>query len=96
MVGILLNMFYFKKNGKESIPNISFWNYFVGLVWDGFAFTFLLITCKTQQATYDSFGSTSAGDSVYTNADGGNVSNKPMHTHRIFCFKKSTSSTKLN
>ena len=91
MVGILVNILHFKKNGKEAIPNIVFWNYFFGLVRDGFTFTFLLITCKTQQTTYDSFGSTSAGDSVYTNADGGNVSIKPMHMYRIFVYKQQKS-----
>lgn len=75
VVGILVNIFHFKKNGKEAVPNILFWNYFFGLVMDGFAYTVALITCKTQQTSYDSFGGTSAGDSVYTNADTQNGTN---------------------
>ena len=73
LAGILLNKFYFKS--EELMPNSALWAYIFGLVKDGIMFSFMLITCKAQQASYDSFGSTSKGDDVYTNVENsGNVS----------------------
>ena len=64
---------YFKS--EELMPNSALWAYIFGLVKDGIMFSFMLITCKAQQASYDSFGSTSKGDDVYTNVENsGNVS----------------------
>ena len=67
--GFLINILHFKLILFEAFPNRAFWTYFIGLVQDGVAFTFMVITCRQQQTQYDSFGSTSKGENVYTNAD---------------------------
>lgn len=73
--GFLINILHFKANPAEAFPNRAFWAYFIGLVQDGVMFTFMLITCRQQQTQYDSFGSTSKGENVYTNADLNNGGN---------------------
>ena len=44
--GFLINILHFKLIVSEAFPNRAFWTYFIGLVQDGVAFSFMVITCR--------------------------------------------------
>lgn len=66
------NAFKLEKKGLEVLPHRGFWMKFFALVKEGFGMTFLLITCKHRQASYDDVkgqGSASTFDSAYPTAE---------------------------
>jgi hypothetical protein len=68
LVGIAWNAFKLKKQGLEILPNRELWASFFGYVKDGIQFSFLVVTCKHNQASYDTFGG-DATKSPYPDAE---------------------------
>lgn len=56
VIGMAWNAFKLKKQGLEVLPNRDLWSKFFGYVKDGFVMTFLIVTCKFRQASYDDIG----------------------------------------